>query len=215
VCKGAFVLAHAGLLNGKRVTTHWRFAPELRERFPKLQVVERDIFVRDGRIWTSAGITAGIDLTLALVEHDHGADLSMAIARNLVLFLRRSGHQAQFSQVLTRQANEPPRARSLAAVVLEHIDRDLSVEQLARRLGMSPRSLTRFCRSELDESPASIVRRMRLEEARRLLTETKLPLKDLARRTGIGDASTLWRIFTRELGVTPADYRQRFTRQLA
>jgi transcriptional regulator GlxA family with amidase domain len=210
ICTGAFVLGEAGVLDGRRATTHWRFVDELQRRFPKANVVNENIFVRDGRLSTSAGITAGIDLTLALVEEDHGHAVATAVARNLLLFLRRSGHQAQFSQFLARQAEEPPRLRNLSAFVLEHLDEPLSVERIAESLSMSTRTFTRWCKNDLRESPAAMVRRLRLDEARRLLCETDLPLKDLALRTGLGDPSTLWRLFTKHLGVTPADYRQRF-----
>jgi transcriptional regulator GlxA family with amidase domain len=210
VCAGAFVLGEAGLLNGRRATTHWRVASELQRRFPQARVVDENIFVRDGRLSTSAGFTSGFDLTLALVEEDHGHAVATAVARALLLFLRRSGHQAQFSPFLARQAEEPPRLRSLSAFILEHIDEPLSVERMAASLGASARTFTRWCKDDLRESPAAMVRRLRLEEARRLLTETELPLKDLALRTGLGDPSTLWRLFTKHLGLTPADYRQRF-----
>jgi transcriptional regulator GlxA family with amidase domain len=211
ICTGAFVLGAAGLLDGRRATTHWRFVDLLAQRFPKVQIANRDLFVRDGRIWTSAGITAGIDLMLAMVEEDHGHAVAISVAKALVLFLRRSGGQAQFSHILKRQEQETTRLRELPALILEHLDRPLSVEQLAAQLGMSSRSLSRWCERELGESPAALVRRMRLEEARRLLEQTSLPLKDIASRTLIGDSSTLWRVFTRHLGVTPARYRARFT----
>lgn len=210
ICTGAFVLAEAGLLNGRRATTHWRYVDVLRQRFPKVRVVDDDIFVRDGRVWTSAGITAGIDLMLALVEEDHGHAVAMAVAKALVLFLRRSGRQAQFSQILKRQEGEPARLRDLSAFIFEHLSQPLSLERLARNVGMSVRTLTRWCRQELGESPAALVRRARIEEAQRLLEQTSLPLKDIAVRARLGDASTLWRLFTRYLGVTPADYRARF-----
>lgn len=211
ICTGAFVLGMAGLLDEHRVTTHWRFLDALRSRFPAARVVDEGIFIRDGRLWTSAGITAGIDLTLALVEEEHGHAVAMAVAKKLVLFLRRSGNQAQFSAALERQGKEPGRLRDIATFVLEHVDKPLAVERLARAAGMSPRSLTRWCREELDESPAELVRRLRVDEARRLLESTSLPLKDISVRTGLGDASTLWRAFTQQLGVTPAAYRKRFT----
>ena len=210
ICTGAFVLAEAGLLNGRRATTHWAYVDVLRGRFPKARVVDDDIFVRDGRVWTSAGITAGIDLMLALVERDHGHAVAMAVAKGLVLFLRRSGGQAQFSQMLKRQEGEPGRLRDVSAFILEHLNEPLSLEELARHVGMSPRTLTRWCRRELGESPAALVRRVRIEEAQRLLEQTSLPLKDIAARAHLGDPSTLWRIFTRYVGVTPADYRARF-----
>jgi transcriptional regulator GlxA family with amidase domain len=210
ICTGAFLLAEAGLLDGRRATTHWRYAGDLRRRFPEARVIDEDIFTTDGRVWTSAGITAGIDLTLALVEADHGHAVAMAVAKELLLFLRRSGGQAQFSEALKRQEREPPRLRDLSAFVLEHLDEALPVERLAARLGMSPRTLARWCGEQLHESPAALVRRLRLDEARRLLERTSLPLKDIATRTGIGDTTTLWRVFTQHLGVTPATYRERF-----
>jgi len=197
-------------LDGRRATTHWQYVDVLRQRFPKVRVVDDDIFLRDGRVWTSAGITAGIDLMLALVEEDHGHAVAMAVAKNLVLFLRRSGRQAQFSQMLKRQEDEPTRLRDLSAFIFEHLNQPLSLERLARNVGMSVRTLTRCCRQELGESPAALVRRARIEEAQRLLEQTSLPLKDIAVRTHLGDASTLWRTFTRYLGITPADYRARF-----
>ena len=210
VCTGSFVLGEAGLLDGRRATTHWRYRDALRLRFPKARVADDDIFLCDGRIWTSAGITAGIDLMLALVEEDHGHALAMSVAKCLLLFLRRSGTQAQFSQVLAQQEREPARLRDLSAFVLGHLDEDLSVERLAREAGMSARTLSRWCERELGESPAALVRRLRLEESQRLLEQTSLPLKAIAARTLIGDASTLWRVFVRRLGVTPAEYRARF-----
>jgi transcriptional regulator GlxA family with amidase domain len=210
ICTGAFVLGEAGLLDGRRATTHWYYIDAFRRRFPKVQIVDEQIFVRDGRIWTSAGITAGIDLILALVEEDHGHAVAMSVAKALVLFLRRSGRQAQFSETLKRQEREPTRLRDLSAFILEHINESLSVDLLARKVGMSPRTLSRWCARDFGESPAALVRRLRLEEARRLLEQTSLPLKDVASRTRIGDESTLWRVFIRHLGVTPADYRTRF-----
>jgi transcriptional regulator GlxA family with amidase domain len=211
VCTGAFVLGEAGLLDRRHATTHWQYRGELRRRFPKARVDRDDIFLRDGRIWTSAGITAGIDLMLALVEEDHGHELAMTVAKNLVLFLRRSGQQAQFSQILEHQEREPARTRGLTSLILEHLDKDLPVEWMARRVGMSTRTFSRWCEREFGRTPATLVRRLRLEEARRLLVQTSLPLKVIAARTGVGDLSTLWRVFTRHLGVTPAEYRARFT----
>ena len=210
ICTGAFVLGEAGLLDGRRATTHWLHLADLRSRFPAAQVVDEGIFVRDGRVWTSGGLTAGIDLTLALVEEDHGHGVAMAVAKRLVLFLRRSGNQAQFSSALQRQEKEPPKLRDISSFVLEHVDEALPVDRLAAGIGMSPRTLSRWCREHFDESPAELVRRLRIDEARRLLEETPLPLKDITARTGFGDASTMWRAFTQRLGVTPAAYRQRF-----
>jgi transcriptional regulator GlxA family with amidase domain len=213
ICTGAFVLGEAGLLDGRRVTTHWRFLDALRTRFPKADVVDEGIFVRDGHLWTSAGITAGIDLALALVEEDYGHALAMAVAKKLVLFLRRTGNQAQFSAALARQEKEPAPLRDITTFVVEHLEEPLPVERLARVVGMSSRSLSRWCRAELTRSPGELVRHLRVEEARRLLENTSLPMKDISRRTGLGDTSTLWRAFTQVLGVTPAAYRERFASQ--
>ncbi len=210
VCTGAFALAEAGLLDGHRATTHWMYLDALRARFPRVRVVDDGIYVKDRGVWTSAGVTAGVDLSLALVEEDHGHALAMRVAKRMVLFLRRSGHQAQFSSALRRQEQEPARLRDVSAFVLEHLDEPLPVERLAAEVGMSPRTLGRWCREHLGASPAGLVRRLRLEEARRLLEETPLPLKAVAARTGLGDPSTLWRAFMHDLGVTPAEYRQRF-----
>jgi transcriptional regulator GlxA family with amidase domain len=210
ICTGAFVLGAAGILDGRRATTHWLHLDELRARFPQARVVDDGLYVNDRGVWTSAGITAGIDLTLALVEEHHGHAVAMQVAKRLVLFLRRSGSQAQFSSSLQRQAKEPPKLRDISGFVLEHVDEPLPVERIAAGVGMSPRTLSRWCREHLDESPAELVRRVRVDEARRLLEETSLPIKDITARTGLGDASTLWRAFTQRLGVTPAEYRQRF-----
>jgi transcriptional regulator GlxA family with amidase domain len=210
ICAGAFVLGDAGLLDGRRATTHWLHLDRLRARFPAAEVVDDGIFVQDGGVWTSAGVTAGIDLTLALVEADHGHGVAMAVAKRMVLFLRRSGNQAQFSSALARQEKEPEKLKDLSTFVLEHLDEPLPVNRFASQFGMSPRTFNRWCREHLDESPAELVRRLRIEEARRLLEETSLPLKDITARTGLGDASTMWRAFTERLGVTPAAYRQRF-----
>jgi transcriptional regulator GlxA family with amidase domain len=210
ICTGAFALGAAGVLDGHRATTHWLHLDALRARFPAAQVVDEGVYVNDRGVWTSAGVTAGIDLTLALVEEHHGHALAMTVAKRMVLFLRRSGHQAQFSSALQRQEREPPRLRDISTFVLEHLDEPLPVERVAAEVGMSARTLSRWSREHLGESPAGLVRRLRLAEARRLLEETPLPLKAISARTGLGDPSTLWRAFMSDLGVTPAEYRQRF-----
>lgn len=210
ICTGAFALAAAGLLDGRRATTHWMYLDLLRSRFPKVRVVDEGIYVKDRGVWTSAGVTAGVDLALALVEEDHGHELAMRVAKRMVLFLRRTGNQAQFNSALDPQERAVPHLQVISAFVLEHMDEALPVERLAMKVGMSPRTLSRWCRRNLDESPAELVRRLRLGEARRLLEGTSLPLKDVTARTGLGDQSTLWRTFMSNLGVTPAEYRQRF-----
>jgi transcriptional regulator GlxA family with amidase domain len=211
ICTGAFVLGEAGLLDRRRATTHWQYVDLLRRRFPKARVVDEEIFLRDGRIWTSAGISAGIDLMLAIVEQHHGHAVAMSVAKGLVLFLRRSGRQAQFSSVLKHQERDAGPLGDLSAYVLEHLDQPLGLERLARAISLTPRTLTRRCKLEFDEAPASHVRRIRLEEAQRLLEQTTLPLKAIAQRTGLGDTSTVWRVFRREFGITPAEYRARFS----
>jgi len=210
ICTGAFALGAAGILDGRRATTHWMYVEALRARFPAAQVVDEGIYVKDRGVWTSAGVTAGIDLALALVEEHHGHAVAMMVAKRMVLFLRRSGNQAQFSPALRRQEREPSKLGDISTFVLDHIDESLPVERIAAGVGMSPRTLSRWCREHLDESPAELVRRLRVDEAKRLLEETSLPVKDITTRTGLGDASTLWRAFTQDLGITPAEYRQRF-----
>jgi len=209
VCTGAFVLGEAGVLDGRRATTNPWYLDHLRARFPAAHVTDQGIFVHDGGVWTSAGITPAIDLTLALVDAHHGPGVAMAVAKRLMLFLRRSGNHPQQSPALRRQEREPPRLFDVSRFVLEHLDEPLSVERIAAGVGMSPRTLSRRCREHLNESPAELVRRIRLDEARRLLEDTALPLKDISARAGLGDASTMWRAFTRRLGVTPAGYRRR------
>jgi transcriptional regulator GlxA family with amidase domain len=210
ICTGAFALGAAGILDGRRATTHWMHVEALRARFPAAQVVDEGIYVKDRGVWTSAGVTAGIDLALALVEEHHGHAVAMQVAKRMVLFLRRSGNQAQFSPALRRQEKAPAKLGDISTFVLDHIDESLPVERIAAGVGMSPRTLSRWCREHLDESPAELVRRLRVDEAKRLLEATTLPVKDITTRTGLGDASTLWRAFTQDLGVTPAEYRQRF-----
>ncbi|MFT3829007.1 MAG: helix-turn-helix domain-containing protein [Opitutaceae bacterium] len=210
VCTGAFALAAAGLLDGRRATTHWLYLDALRARFPKVRVVDEGVYVRDRGVWTSAGVTAGVDLALALVEEDHGHALATRVAKRMVLFLRRSGHQAQFSSGPAEADIAASPLGEIAALVRARAGEPLPVERLAGEVGMSSRTLSRWCRKHLDESPAELVRRLRLDEARRLLEETDLTLKEVTARTGLGDQSTLWRIFMQDLGVTPAEYRQRF-----
>lgn len=215
ICTGAFVLGNAALLDGRRVTTHWAVLDTLATSFPRATVVDEGIFQRDGRIWTSAGVTAGIDLMLALVEEDLGHAVAATVARRLLLFLRRTGGQAQFSEALRRQSDETPRGRDLAAFVADHLDEPLPVERLARRAGMSVRSATRWFQTQHALSPAKFVRRIRVEEARRLLADTDLTLDAICARTGLGDASTFYRVFRAEAGLSPAAYRDRFGRATA
>jgi len=210
VCTGAFLLAETGLLDGRRVATHWRAAEELQRRFPRLEVDPEPIFIQDGAIWTSAGITAGIDLSLALIQDDLGHDLAMRIARQLVVFLKRPGGQAQFSANLEAQIAADPDFAELHAWVRDHLDEELKVERLAEQAGMSARTFARAYAAKAGRTPARMVEAMRIESARRVLEATERPLKQIARDCGFGDEERMRRAFQRRLGVCPLDYRVRF-----
>lgn len=210
VCTGAFLLAAAGLLDGRRATTHWAAASQLARRYPAIRVDPEPIFLRDGSIWTSAGVTAGMDLALALVEQDLDRDAALAIARQLVLFLRRPGNQSQFSATLAAQepAREP--LRDVRRQIVEDLAGELSVEALARRAHMSPRHFARVFRAETGVTPARYVESVRLEAARRALEDSAQPIAGVALECGFGTPETMRRSFLRALGVGPAEYRRRF-----
>ena len=210
VCTGAFLLADAGLLDGRRATTHWAFASELARLHPHVEVDPDPIFVRDGSIWTSAGVTAGMDLALALVEEDLDRETALAIARHLVLFLRRPGSQSQFSATLIAQqpAREP--LREIQRTVLEDVAGEHSVEAMAARAHLSPRHFARAFATETGVTPARYVEHVRLEAARRRLEETSEPVGAIALACGFGTAETMRRAFLRALRVGPAEYRRRF-----
>jgi transcriptional regulator GlxA family with amidase domain len=210
VCTGAFLLAAAGLLDGRRATTHWASAAELAECYPAVDVDPEPIFLRDGPIWTSAGVTAGMDLALALVEEDLDRDAALTIARHLVMFLRRPGNQSQFSATLSAQAPAREPLREVQRHVVENPDADLSVEALARLSHMSPRHFARAFAAETGITPARYVERVRLETARRRLEDTVEPIASVAASCGFGSAETMRRLFLRTLEVGPAEYRRRF-----
>jgi transcriptional regulator GlxA family with amidase domain len=210
VCTGAFLLAAAGLLDGRRATTHWGAAAELARLYPSVSVDPEPIFLRDGPIWTSAGVTAGMDLALALVEEDISRDLALTIARHLVLFLRRPGNQSQFSATLAAQEPVREPLREARRHVLENIDADLSVEALAQLAHMSPRHFARSFRAETGVTPARYVESVRVEAARRALEDTSAPVASIASACGFGTPETMRRSFLRSLGVAPAEYRRRF-----
>ncbi len=213
VCTGSFLLARAGLLDGKRVTTHWFGCDLLQRQYPRCQVLEDQIFVRDGRIWTSAGVTSGIDLALALVEEDLGREVARQVARLLVVYLRRPGGQSQFSvQMASQWASRAP-IRELQEWLPEHLRDDLSVEALARRAAMSPRNFAREFRAQVGTTPARYVERLRVEAARALLETTQRTVKEIAADVGFGTMETMHRVFRRVLGVPPAEYRRRFALQ--
>ena len=210
VCTGAFFLAEAGLLEGRRATTHWASCERLARAFPEVSVEPDTIYVQEGSVYTSAGVTAGMDLALAMVEEDQGRDVALAVARELVLFLRRPGGQAQFSAQLAVQFAEHEPLRDLQAHVLEHPEGDLSVETLARRAGMSPRNFARVFTRQVGTTPARFVTTARVETARRLLEESAEPLETICSRCGLGTLESMRRAFLRIVGIPPGQYRARF-----
>ena len=211
VCTGAFLLAAAGLLEGRRAATHWDWAERLRIRHPGIEVDADRIFVQDGRVWTSAGVSAGIDLTLALIEDDYGHAVAIETARQLVMFVKRSGGQSQFSVPLASQTRGDARFTDLHAWMAANLAADLRVEQLAERAGMTPRTFARVYAETVGRTPARAVAEMRLEAACRALEETGLPLKRVAAVSGYTDEQRLRRAFVRQLGVGPCEYRARFS----
>jgi transcriptional regulator GlxA family with amidase domain len=209
VCTGAFLLAAAGVLDGRRAATHWSCCAELARRFPAVRVESDPIFVRDGPVWTSAGVTAGIDLALALVEQDLGRSVALDVARYLVVFLKRPGGQAQFSAALSLQAAED-KFGALHDWINTHLGEDMSLPVLAREAGMSERSFSRHYAEATGLTPGRAVERLRVEAARRLLSESRLPIKRISQRCGFGSEETMRRSFLRLLAATPQDYRARF-----
>ncbi len=213
VCTGAFVLAAAGLLDGRRATTHWAYCDSLARRFPTVDIEPDSIFVRDGAVWTSAGVTAGIDLALALVEDDCGREVSLTVARHLVMFVRRPGGQSQFSAQLSGQLASKEALRELQMFIIDNVAGDLRVPALAARMGMSERNFTRVFRREVGVTPARFVEQARLDAARRLLEDTPLTHDAIADAVGFASADVFCRAFARQLGVSPSAYRARFSRQ--
>ena len=210
VCTGAFVLAEAGLLDGRRVTTHWANCATLAQRYPDVTVMPEPIFVRDGNVATSAGVTAGIDLALTLVEDDHGRDVALAVARQLVVFLRRPGNQTQFSAQLQAQVAHREPLREVQHWIAEHPGADLSVDALAERARLSPRQFARAFTAETGMPPGRYVDRVRLEAARRLLEDTRDGVEQVARCCGYHTPEAMRRAFQQALQVSPAEYRRRF-----
>ncbi|ROQ94583.1 transcriptional regulator GlxA family with amidase domain [Streptomyces sp. 2132.2] len=210
VCVGAHLLAAAGLLDGRRATTHWSTAGQLSAEHPRVEVDPDPIFVRSGRVWTGAGISACMDLTLALVAEDHGEELALAVARQLVMYLKRQGGQSQFSVPLSRPAASRRDIDALRAYITEHLGADLSAAALAARMSLSERHFARTFRKELGTSPAAYVEAVRVEAARRLLETTDQPLEQVAAAAGLGSVETLHRAFRKQIATTPAAYRRRF-----
>lgn len=211
VCTGAFLLAEAGLLDGLQATTHWHYCQRLTTDYPNVMVEPDQIFIKSGHIFTSGGITSGIDLSLALLEEDWGRDLALFVARFLVVFLKRPGGQSQFSAYLSCEAGQRNDLRELQAWIINHIDIDLKVETLAERVAMSPRNFARLFLLDTGMTPAKFVEMARVDRARYLLETSEESLETVADRTGFKDPERMRRCFIRQLGVNPQNYRQRFS----
>jgi transcriptional regulator GlxA family with amidase domain len=210
VCTGALILGMAGLLEGKRITTHWSSAEKLATMFPQTDVDPDCIYLRDGNLYTSAGVTAGMDLALAMVEEDHGRELALKVAREMVMFVKRPGGQSQFSSHLAAQHTESSTIGQIQAYVLANLRADLSVPQLAERARMSERSFARIFKAESGSTPASFVEAARLDQARRLIEEQSQPLKRIAQLCGFSNLDAMRKAFMRRISIGPAEYRRRF-----
>jgi transcriptional regulator GlxA family with amidase domain len=210
VCTGAFVLAEAGLLKGRRIATHWAHADELAKRHPEITVDPAPIWIQDRNIYTSAGICAGMDLALALVEEDHGSEVALHVARHLVVYLRRPGDQAQFSIALAGQVSEKREFRELSIWIVEHLREDLRIPALAGRASMSERNFSRAFTREIGLSPGRFVERARYDGARTRLESSAEGMDEIAARCGYASPEVLRRTFLRQAGVTPKQYRERF-----
>jgi transcriptional regulator GlxA family with amidase domain len=210
ICTGVFLLAAAGLLDGRRVTTHWECAARLKTDYPQLDIDADKIFIRDGPLFTTAGVTAGMDLALAFVEEDYGRELALIVSRYMVVFLKRPGGQSQFSAHLAAQMSSKTNIQRAQTYVLDHLAAPLSVDELALKAAMSTRNFARTFRKEVNMTPAEFVKAARLDEARRLLEETTKSLQQIALRCGFANDAAMRRAFERTLGLSAAEYRQRF-----
>jgi len=210
VCTGVYALAPTGLLDGRRVTTHWRFANDVARRFPKLNVNHDALFLKDGPFYTAGGITASVDLALALIEEDYGPRVALAVARELVVFLKRSGGQKQYSEPLEFQINSTDRFADLASWMVEHMRGDLSLDALAKRVCLSPRHFVRRFKQAFGGTPAAFVENLRLDEARRRLSERTQTIENVASSVGFQSDDVFRRAFQRRFGVKPSSYRSRF-----
>ena len=214
VCTGIYGLAPSGLLNGREVATHWRFVADLAKRYPALKVNSGSLYVRDGKYWTAAGVTAGIDLSLALIEDDFGSEVALSVARELVVYVKRSGGQEQYSEPLQFQVQSRSRFANLLPWMLAHLEQDLSVEALAARVSLCPRQFSRRFTQEFGSSPASFVRRLRLDEARLRLSAPECTVESVACSVGFSDSDSFRRAFERSFGIAPSAYRGRFVARL-
>jgi transcriptional regulator GlxA family with amidase domain len=210
ICTGVYGLAPTGLLNGCRVTTHWKFANDLAGRYPELKVDPNPLYIREGKFYTSAGVTAGIDLSLALIEEDFGPQIALAVARELVVYMKRSGGQDQFSEPLKFQMASAGRLADLPAWITGHLDQDLSVEVLAQRVHLCPRQFSRRFKAEFKSSPAAFVQRLRLDEARTRLAAANCSVESVADSVGFHDPDSFRRAFVKAFGIAPQQYRNRF-----
>jgi transcriptional regulator GlxA family with amidase domain len=210
ICTGIYALAATGLLNGKRVTTHWKFARDVAQRFPLVQVDANAIFIKAGKFYTAAGITSGIDLALALTEEDHGPELALGVARELVVYFKRPGGQEQYSEPLQFQTRSSDRLSDLVPWMSAHLKQNLSVEALAERARLSPRHFTRRFKEAFGRNPGEFVEKLRLDEARHRLTNSGSTIESVADSIGFGSADSFRRAFERRFGVAPSVYRGRF-----
>ena len=210
ISTGAFMLAAAGLLDGKRAVTHWDFCDQLAREFPNVAVCPDPIYLQDGSTYTSAGITAGIDLTLALVEEDHGHQAALKVARQLVMFMVRPGGHAQYSHMLSRQAGASEPLRELQVWMIEHLKEDLTVEKLAERIGVCARHFSRVCLRETKLTPGQLIDRMRVEAAQQMIDSSSMGLKEIADACGFRSADLMRKTFLRVIGMTAGEYTERF-----
>jgi transcriptional regulator GlxA family with amidase domain len=210
MCTGVYGLAPTGLLDGRRATTHWMFCRDLAVRYPRIKVDADALYIRQGKFYTSAGVTAGIDLSLALIEEDFGSQVALAVARELVVYLKRPGGQEQYSEPLRFQAQSSSRFADLAPWMVAHLERDLSVERLAQQVCLCPRQFSRRFKHEFQSSPAAFVRRLRLDEARKRLSAADSTVETVARSVGFHDSDSFRRAFVKRFGVAPSTFRGRF-----
>lgn len=213
ICGGSFLLAQSGLLKGRKATTHWQLLDALKSGFPEVKVDDSSIYTRDGKVWTSAGVSAGFDLTLALIEEDYGFQHARSVAQDMVMFLRRAGGQSQFSRYVANQAGQPGPIRDLQSWILENLSENLTVDRLASRVAMSPRNFVRVFSRDIGTTPAKYVEATRLDAARKLLEQSKLRVEQIAALTGFRDVLKMRRAFERGMQLTPSAYRRHFCAQ--
>lgn len=214
VCVGTYALAEAGILDGKQATTHWEFSQDFQRRYPDIRVDTNPFYTRDGNVYTSGGVASGIDLALALVEEDYGRDVALAAARKLVLFLKRTGYQSQFSTLMKTHAMENSIAGKLQPWMMQHLKDDLTVEELAEHSSMSLRNFNRVFLKETGMTPAKFVEKLRIEMARKYLEDSDLSMEQIAERCGLGGVVSMRRTFMRHMMVSPSDYRRTFRTSL-